>query len=130
MVANMIYHVDKLLGVPILTFYPAFIVVQPFYLLLFFFFLMIRHPPRSPLFPSTPLFRSSILRNGRRAPRLSRRFPMEADASPFPSDDPPPPVTKMNFAMPASLLFAPHRYTHPPRPRGGDRKSTRLNSSH
>src|SRR5258706_10938336 len=26
----------------------------------FFFFLMIRHPPKSPLFPSTPLFRSAL----------------------------------------------------------------------
>src|SRR2546429_8676366 len=30
--------------------------------ILFFFFLMIRHPPRSPLSPYTPLFRSKIIR--------------------------------------------------------------------
>src|SRR2546430_13087864 len=31
----------------------------PHYRYLFFFFLIIRHPPRSPLFPSPPLFRSA-----------------------------------------------------------------------
>src|SRR3970282_818045 len=55
---------------------------------------MIRRPPRSPLFPSTTLFRSLGLR-GRRAAR--------------------------------HLL---HLVGHPGAPGGGDRKSTRLNSSH
>src|ERR1700722_17919650 len=34
-----------------------------------------------------------------RSPRLSSRQPMEAAAMPFPSDETPPPVTKMYLAM-------------------------------
>src|SRR3989338_7043305 len=38
-----------------------------FHLLCPFFFLMIRRPPRSPLFPYTTLFRSRAARNGARS---------------------------------------------------------------
>src|SRR5262245_63955554 len=77
------------------------------YLLLFFFFffLMIRRPPRSTLFPYTTLFRSrgsEGLQLVRRAPRQSR------------SDDARH-VRERQAAQPDGA---------------GDRKSTRLNSSH
>src|SRR2546429_5631952 len=71
---------------------------------------MIRRPPRSTLFPYTTLFRSEPLVCGVFYFRLLRAFP-------------------------ARLLRS--RLVHPakgegsdPRPAGGDRKSTRLNSSH
>src|SRR2546421_9114943 len=77
--------------------------------LLFFFFLMIRRPPRSTLFPYTTLFRSCPRRRtSARAPRHSPRRCSEGHP----------------------------RCTRPGRDpcgratRGGDRKSTRLNSSH
>src|SRR5258708_32760027 len=76
-------------------------------LIRFFFFLMIRRPPRSTLFPYTTLFRS-----GRRAARPARARSARR------LQDQPAPVGQGS-----------------PRPeRGpravGDRKSTRLNSSH
>src|SRR5256885_7601639 len=71
---------------------------------------MIRRPPRSTLFPYTTLFRSGVSR-GAGVPRLR---PRQARAQ---AGDP---------------RLADRR--HPPRglrgPRGEDRKSTRLNSSH
>src|SRR5258708_26973085 len=72
---------------------------------IFFFFLMIRRPPRSTLFPYTTLFRSvrarpALLLRGGRPRRSLRR----AD----------PGQTRRNRGS----------------PRLGDRKSTRLNSSH
>src|SRR2546430_11601321 len=68
-----------------------------------FFFLMIRRPPRSTLFPYTTLFRS---------------VEMMLDAT-------------QNFAQPLSAerLFGWHAAMFPTG-RSGDRKSTRLNSSH
>src|SRR5256885_13350083 len=74
--------------------------------LFFFFFLMIRRPPRSTLFPYTTLFRS-LLRGRRREAQLRKwnahlRSPAEG--------------------VDGGLHF-PHRIP-------GDRKSTRLNSSH
>src|SRR5260221_6083690 len=75
---------------------------------MFFFFLMIRRPPRSTLFPYTTLFRSSpalhaVLRGwALGSGRLDGRAPSR------------PPV--------------PCEGSPPDRP--GDRKSTRLNSSH
>src|SRR5204862_7484789 len=42
-------------------------------MIMIFFFLMIRHPPRSTLFPYTTLFRSQLIRNGRSA-SLQRTF--------------------------------------------------------
>src|SRR5258705_3045348 len=72
---------------------------------------MIRRPPRSTLFPYTTLFRS---------------FRTEAYANPtsvaFNSPAPPPPT-----GGPVSLDLRNQKDTGPP---VGDRKSTRLNSSH
>src|SRR3712207_7452749 len=46
-----------------------------------FFFLMIRRPPRSPLFPSTTLFRSATPRLGRRlADRMALKDPATSAA--------------------------------------------------
>src|SRR2546426_9735950 len=73
---------------------------------LFFFFLMIRRPPRSTLFPYTTLFRS-VLRlepDAGVGPQECRHGAEHAPAVQSPID--------------ARQLF------------GGDRKSTRLNSSH
>src|SRR5688572_33507371 len=69
----------------------------------FFFFLMIRRPPRSTLFPYTTLFRS------RRAPGSTART-----RNHFPHDT----------AAPAMLPLRTNTRVV------GDRKSTRLNSSH
>src|SRR2546430_7697665 len=68
--------------------------------IIFFFFLMIRRPPRSTLFPYTTLFRSPRLRGT--APSSRRR---SRDAR----------RRRLPLRSPA---------------RTGDRKSTRLNSSH
>src|SRR5256885_13258931 len=69
-------------------------------LITFFFFLMIRRPPRSTLFPYTTLFRS---RPGGARVRPAGRLP---------------------------LLERARRAAPPVRSGNGDRKSTRLNSSH
>src|SRR5688572_32334874 len=65
---------------------------------------MIRRPPRSTLFPYTTLFRSP---RGLRSPHF---HPAKSNKSP------------------ATFPFFPGRLHNEPRP--GDRKSTRLNSSH
>src|SRR3712207_7647066 len=87
-----------------------------------FFFLMIRRPPRSTLFPYPTLFRSPIL-GGVLNVQAERTTVSEegagASAPEAPTNvrvDPPPaePVSTGNDALRA----------------GGDRKSTRLNSSH
>src|SRR5256885_12964194 len=76
-------------------------------LIFFFFFLMIRRPPRSTLFPYTTLFRSCVVRDqalrGVRAAGAQRRAPAGVGA---------------------------RRCQRRPRVVTGDRKSTRLNSSH
>src|SRR5436309_8991174 len=80
---------------------------------------MIRLPPRSPLFPYTTLFRSvrlSLHPLRSRDPRLRQlllppRHVPRLSASPALAGEP---------GVPARLRL----------PRGGDRKSTRLNSSH
>src|SRR2546427_5683559 len=69
--------------------------------MLFFFFLMIRRPPRSTLFPYTTLFRSNFVR--KRAPRTTQRSVTLRGGS-------------WNQAVGEVDV--------------GDRKSTRLNSSH
>src|SRR3712207_7560795 len=75
---------------------------------------MIRRPPRSTLFPYTTLFRSPGGRSG-----LTETGMIPALGSP----DPP------RKALPlAHLAGSPE--TAPPDERSGDRKSTRLNSSH
>src|SRR2546430_8253493 len=81
-------------------------VVHIFYFFYFFFFLMIRRPPRSTLFPYTTLFRS---RSGSRAVEA---WPLR------------PPC-----GSGASRREGPRRNSPRAHPQG-DRKSTRLNSSH
>src|SRR2546429_2404553 len=54
---------------------------------LFFFFLMIRRPPRPPLFPSPPLFRSRCPPADRRAP-AHRVAPVHLHGSPAETDGP------------------------------------------
>src|SRR2546422_6893095 len=73
-------------------------------LIVFFFFLMIRRPPRSTLFPYTTLFRSSV----RHSP-VARRSGRRRDRR---------------------RLLGRHTGTLHHEPARGDRKSTRLNSSH
>src|SRR2546422_7863705 len=68
---------------------------------------MIRRPPRSTLFPYTTLFRSGVVR------RALRPLPERARIVHLPR--------KMADGLPASLRRVGG---------GGDRKSTRLNSSH
>src|SRR2546422_7413369 len=74
------------------------------YLISFFFFLMIRRPPRSTLFPYTTLFRSGDSADGRQ------------------------PATGSAPAAGGAGIDAPRAMKIEQRP--GDRKSTRLNSSH
>src|SRR2546430_10227319 len=84
---------------------------------------MIRRPPRSTLFPYTTLFRSpghlGIERVDRDLARAARRrIPVDGDAG---------------AVGPAIAHLLEHRGQVLPEPRlelGGDRKSTRLNSSH
>src|SRR6266446_8594464 len=54
--------------------------------------------------PASTLMYGSIFWSVTRKPRASRSEPMEAEASPFPSDDTTPPVTKMYFVGTSSLL--------------------------
>src|SRR2546427_7285900 len=68
----------------------------------FFFFLMIRRPPRSTLFPYTTLFRSGLGTGASRPSRAGRPFHRDPAGG-------------------GGASVAPGR---------GDRKSTRLNSSH
>src|SRR3712207_9257911 len=86
------------------------------FLFFFFFFLMIRRPPRSTLFPYTTLFRSARTRGD--APRLAA-LPRRA-------------ASRRSRSSPHRLLDAasPRSAHRDPRLRRGDRKSTRLNSSH
>src|SRR5258708_31297113 len=74
---------------------------------LFFFFLMIRRPPRSTLFPYTTLFRS----------RVAGSWKLDWPAA---KED-------HRACHPAS---EPGRHGWPGQKLDGDRKSTRLNSSH
>src|SRR2546422_2282490 len=83
----------------------------------FFFFLMIRRPPRSTLFPYTTLFRSRVLYDPADALHLPRPEP---DRRRRPGSPPRGPVGDDRAARRAGRADA----------RGGDRKSTRLNSSH
>src|SRR3546814_18061043 len=97
-------------------------------MIVFFFFLMIRRPPRSTLtdtlFPYTTLFRSPITLHPRHAlsepPLASQRWQPKRLHQPFLQLRLP---GRPHSAVPAAI-----------RPgvtvRDGDRKSTRLNSSH
>src|SRR3712207_7576577 len=75
------------------------------------FFLMIRRPPRSTLFPYTTLFRSGVERLGPGALRRSQR-----------------PVPVWLGKEVQAVPWSARRADGPDLP--GDRKSTRLNSSH
>src|SRR5258705_8430876 len=84
---------------------------------MFFFFLMIRRPPRSPLFPYTTLFRS-----GAEGPAKSRRSQELAQG-------------EGRCRSPEGRRRHPGGESEPGRSRAQgagirDRKSTRLNSSH
>src|SRR5258708_30052094 len=72
-----------------------------------FFFLMMRRPPRSPLFPYTTLFRSEEVRAPAGARPPGPPYPLKPPAPGSVCDEKPPAIS----------------------PRS-DRKSTRLNSSH
>src|SRR3712207_6909076 len=82
-------------------------VMSSYYL---FFFLMIRRPPRSTLFPYTTLFRSAHI-----FPSSGHRLVQKCKSGP---------VLWWSGQVPTFPLGGPGH------PRGTDRKSTRLNSSH
>src|SRR5688572_32752117 len=86
-------------------------------IVMFIFFLMIRRPPRSTLFPYTTLFRS--VRSDRGADRPPLGGPDRAFAPQFPD--------RRGAHAEADHPCARRRQAGG---RGGDRKSTRLNSSH
>src|SRR3712207_7805953 len=84
-----------------------------------FFFLMIRRPPRSTLFPYTTLFRSR--------PRFSLRekHPARDDREVCPRG------CRVEYSLRARAFdWRAHAGRFRRGRRGGDRKSTRLNSSH
>src|SRR5258705_6491498 len=106
----MIRHFTKQL-----LFYPTFS---------FFFFLIIRPPPRSTLFPYTTLFRSS-----RRARRVrGRRVELQRGSPPIRARGQAGPTGRRPGAFGSSPRRA--RPVSAGDPTSGDRKSTRLNSSH
>src|SRR3712207_7042689 len=79
-----------------------------------FFFLMIRRPPRSPLFPYTTLFRSPALGHVQRPALAARRA-----------------IGRRRAARgDRGRVAVPDGHGDPEAPEGPDRKSTRLNSSH
>src|SRR5260221_4515475 len=80
-----------------------------------FFFLMIRRPPRSTLFPYTTLFRSPLLRRQLRPAQRGAR-----DGGRHLAD---------HLSRPLEPCRGGRGHCHAQR-LGGDRKSTRLNSSH
>src|SRR3712207_7145535 len=90
---------------------------------------MIRRPPRSTLFPYTTLFRSA--REGAGAdPRRARLGPEDdRDRARGGGGAPPHPRPEAGEGE-AHPLFAEQAHGAEPAPAGGDRKSTRLNSSH
>src|SRR2546428_2337180 len=84
-----------------------FLLIIIIFLYISFFFLMIRRPPRSTLFPYTTLFRSAALRV------VPEAVPLVPETRLAPLDGP-----QLVIRLHADEL------------RAGDRKSTRLNSSH
>src|SRR5207249_11549237 len=95
-------------------------------------FLLLRRPPTSTLFPYTTLFRSTASRAPSPAWHESRprSSACHCDSS---SDDPPSRLPKKNDRQAtrcgSSAVVGPS-WRQLRRRRGGDRKSTRLNSSH
>src|SRR3989442_1798755 len=81
-------------------------------LIIFFFFLMIRRPPRSTLFPYTTLFRSHGTQSRHQAGEVHDRREGEG-------------LQDLGDACARAVIVV-----EPPVARTGDRKSTRLNSSH
>src|SRR5438067_8894395 len=91
-----------------------------------FFFLMIRRPPRSTLFPYTTLFRSREQRRlRRRAAEVAAAVAVVAAAEQRrrAAADEHAPAAEIDRALPTGRAIA-------PLDGAGDRKSTRLNSSH
>src|SRR5690242_21305422 len=89
-----------------------------FYILLFsFFFLMIRRPPRSTLFPYTTLFRSLL-----GGPVLAALLPRQEVAD--------RPVHGAGGQVAVDRVVDLNHGRQRAAPETGDRKSTRLNSSH
>src|SRR3712207_6918580 len=86
-----------------------------------FFFLMIRRPPRSTLFPSTTLFRSTAGAGPYWAPTAAATGGFFAP--------PGGPVVVPPLDQGSTVLAGRH-LVEVPTPPTGDRKSTRLNSSH
>src|SRR4029450_6823704 len=66
--------------------------------------------------PGATLMYGSILTSVTRRPRASRSAPIDAEATPLPSDDTTPPVTKMNFVFdPLFAMPTPPRQSGPAR---------------
>src|SRR5256885_7230318 len=90
---------------------------------LFFFFLMIRRPPRSTLFPYTTLFRSTGSAPHRHPGSHTFGYVLEGSYEVKVGDGP---LQKLG---PGGTFYEPPGALHAVS-RNGDRKSTRLNSSH
>src|SRR3712207_9249304 len=84
--------------------------------LIYFFFLMIRRPPRSTLFPYTTLFRSVPKHDADLAMEAAACIGCGACAAACPNA--------------SAMLFTSAKVSHLALLPQGDRKSTRLNSSH
>src|SRR5260221_9362021 len=82
---------------------------------------MIRRPPRSTLFPYTTLFRSQ---------RLTRRYASEIISMIGPDKDIPAPDMGTDEQVMAWIMDTYSQQVGYSVPMSGDRKSTRLNSSH
>src|SRR3546814_15578946 len=107
-------------------------------LLFFFFFLMIRRPPRSTrtdtLFPYTTLFRSSSCRQRTTAffptvPSLRQEYRPNR-LQELPACGPAPQGSAQKIQPEQRMAYVAGKYRLPGRKVSGDRKSTRLNSSH
>src|SRR5256885_13233744 len=85
---------------------------------------MIRRPPRSTLFPYTTLFRSGLLAVDLLEPGLERRRQLGRELGAQ------VPVLLGHEGVDFGLALADHLQGDGLHPAGGDRKSTRLNSSH
>ena len=93
-----------------------------FFLFLCFFFLMIRRPPRSTLFPYTTLFRSGRILKLKQVTALEKYFKIGLKGGENLDYEP----GQFVMAGLAGIGEAPISLASSP----GDRKSTRLNSSH